>query len=522
MAVESSLVQDAAWRLASTIALTLVSLVSVPVFARLLGMEQWGLLTLFQAAIAPMALLDLGVATATVKYVAEAIGRGDREEATNTVQTTLIFNLVIGSCGCLGLLLAARLLASQVFAIPPDQQDVATTGFRLIGLNWFAGVVGATCSGVLVAHRLFGRASRLRTLAGLANGGGGVLTVLLGGGLLHVVVVQTLVNLMMTALWFGTASRSLPGLRVLPRWHGALFRRSLSFGSWQAIASAGGLLAGWSDRYILGARFSPATVGVYAVAYSLVSAAYGAFHDMGEVLFPAVSQKQGAGALGEARLLSLQAGWALSTVFGIVLAVIAAVGGDFIGLWVSRPAAQMGTPVLRLLCVGCVLGMAITGPFFLCLGLGKSRLLAVSSLTTGLVVLGLGVLLTSRVGLTGVGWAMIGGALAQWLVLVQIARLVYLPETRLLEFALYIWAPPCAAVAVLALLVRIHDAVDVPPSWSRLAVECAMSLLLATGLQLACNEVLPGGGQRRKLLASLLALLGIRLRSTGAGGLPIK
>ena len=144
MAAESSLVQHAAWRFSSTIALALVSFVSVPVFARLLGMEQWGLLALFQAAIAPMVLLDLGIATATVKYVAEAIGRGDPEEATRTIQTTLIFNLVIGSCGCLGLLLAAHLLASRVFAIPPAQQAMAATGFRLMGLNWFAGVVNAT------------------------------------------------------------------------------------------------------------------------------------------------------------------------------------------------------------------------------------------------------------------------------------------------------------------------------------------------------------------------------------------
>jgi O-antigen/teichoic acid export membrane protein len=522
MAAESNLVQHAAWRFASTIALALVGLVTVPVFARLLGMEQWGLLALFQAALAPMALLELGVATATVKYVAEAIGRGDPEGATQTVQTTLIFNFVVGSCGCVGLVLAARLLASRIFAIPPDQQELATTGFRLIGLNWFAGLVNVTYSGVLVAHRLFGRASRLRTLSGLCTGGGGVLTVFLGGGLLHVVVVQTLVTLMMMAFWFGAASRSLPGLRALPRWHGALFRRSLSMGAWQALGAAGGLVANWSDRYILGSRFSPATVGVYAIAFSMVGAGYGTFHEMGEVLFPAVSQKQGAGAVGDARRVSLQAGWVLSTVFGIVMAVMATVGGDFISLWVSPAAAQQGTAVLRLLCVGCIMGMAFTGPLFLCLGLGKSRLLAVSSLVTGVVVLCLGLFLTSRVGLTGVGWAMIGGVLAQWLVLLQIALRVYLPEIRLAEFVLCVWAPPGAAVAVLALLVKIHDAVAGPPSWLRLAAECAVSLLLAAGLQLAFNEVLPGGRQRRKLLVSLVALLGIRLSAATADGLPAK
>jgi O-antigen/teichoic acid export membrane protein len=254
----------------------------------------------------------------------------------------------------------------------------------------------------------------------------------------------------------------------------------------------------------------------------MVGAGYGTFHDMGEVLFPAVSQKQGAGALADARRISLQAGWALSTIFGIIMAVMATVGGDFISLWVSPAAAQQGTAVLRLLCVECIMAMAFTGPLFLCLGLGKSRLLAVSSLVTGAVVLCLGLFLTPRLGLTGVAWAMIGGVLAQWVVLLQIALRVYLPEIRLAEFVLWVWVPPGAAVAVLALLVSIHDAVAGPPSWLRLAAGCAISLLLAAGLQLGFNELLPGGRQRRKLLVSLLAPLGIRLSAARADGLPAK
>jgi O-antigen/teichoic acid export membrane protein len=520
MAAESSLVQNAAWRFASTIALTLVSLVSVPVYARLLGLEQWGLLALSQAATAPLILLDLGTGTATVKYVAEAVGRGDREEATRTVQSTLIFNLATGTCGALAVALCARWLATAVFAIPPAQQALATAGFRVLGVSWFAGVLGTTFAGVLTAHRLYGRASRLKTLAGLGNGAAGVLTVFAGGNLLHVVIVQVAVSLMMAGVWFVAASRVLPGLRARPRWHTASFRKCLSFGSWQAAASAGGLVAGWSDRYVLGTTFSPALVGVYAIVLAVTSTAYGAFHDMGEVLFPAVSQKQGAGNLGEARRISIQAGWVLSTVFAIASAVIATVGGDFIRLWVSSQAAEQGTPVLRLLCAGGVLGMAITGPFFLCLGIGRSRLVAVASLVTGLVVLSLGVLLAPRLGLTGVGWAIIGGALAQWLVLFLIGRRVYPPDVKLSEFALHIWGPPVAGIAVLALLVRIHDAIAAAPSWPRLVLESAVFLLLAAALQFAVNEALPGGKRRRALLRALLVPLGLKVGAKGARGAP--
>ena len=506
-----SLVQNAAWRFASTLALSAVSLVSVPVFARILGLEQWGLLALFQAATAPLVLLDLGTRTAMVKYVAEALGRGDRAEGTRTFQTTLIFNLATGALGALALVLAARWLASSVFAIAPGQQDRATAGFRLMGLNWFATALGTTLSGVLTAHGLYGRASRLRTLAGVGNGSAGILAVLAGSGLLGVVLAQTAMNLVMAGLWFAAASQTLPGIRAIPRWDAGVFRRCLSFGSWQATAAAGGLLAGWSDRYILGASLSAAAVGVYAIALSITGAAYGAFHDMGEVLFPAMSQSHGAGNLAEARRISIHAGWALSTAFAVVSAVIAVVGVDFISLWISPEAARMGGPVLRLLCTAGTLGVAVTGPVFLCLGFGKTRLLALSSLLSGVTVLGLGVVLVRSLGLTGAGWAIIGGALAQWAVLLEMTRTVYAPDVHLGEFALHIWTPSCAGVAILWALVKAHDALARPPSWPLLALETLLFTAVAAALQLAANEALPGGSQRRKLLRALLVPLGIKL-----------
>lgn len=519
MAAKSSLVQNAAWRFASTIALAATSLVTVPVFARILGMDQWGLLALFQAATAPFALLDLGTGTATVKYVAEAIGRGDREEATRTFQTALIFSLATGALGALALLLGAEWLSSSVFAIPPAMRGVAAAGFRLTGLNWFSGVLAATFAGVLTAHGLYGRASRLRALGGLGSGVAGVLAVFAGGGLLAVVVAQTVTSLAMACLWFAAASRTLPGIAALPRWDARLFRRGLTFGSWQAVAAAGGLVAGWSDRYIAGSLLSTAAVGVYAIAFSIYSAAYGAFHDMGEVLFPAASQNQGAGNLSEARRTSVQAGWALSTVFAVTASAIAAVGGDFISLWVSPEAAGMGGPVLRLLIVAGTLGVAITGPFFLCLGIGRVRPVALTSLASAAAVLGLGMALVPRLGLNGVAWAIIGGVAVQWVLLLNIARSVYAPEVRLGEFVLYIFTPSCVGVAVLCSVVELHDWLAGPPSWPGLFLETFLSAALAAALQAVANEALPGGRQRRMLFRSLLVPLGIKLGHGRRGGL---
>ena len=106
-----------------------------------------------------------------------------------------------------------------------------------------------------------------------------------------------------------------------------------------------------------GALLTPAMVGFYAVALTLEGQLYATFHDIGEVLFPAVSHREGTGHLGDARRLSLLGGWALSTAFGAFAAVLATVGGDFLHLWISAETARQGTTALRLLCVAGIGGM---------------------------------------------------------------------------------------------------------------------------------------------------------------------
>ncbi len=96
----------------------LVGLVAVPLYTRLLGMSQWGLLALFQAAVAPLVLLD-GMGAATVKYVAEALGRGDDREAIGVVRGALLVNVVAGLLGAAALALLAPWLATSLFAVAP-------------------------------------------------------------------------------------------------------------------------------------------------------------------------------------------------------------------------------------------------------------------------------------------------------------------------------------------------------------------------------------------------------------------
>lgn len=506
---------NAAWRLAGTVARVTIGLVVVSLYTRLLGLTQWGLLALFQAAVAPLALLD-GLGRATVKFAAEALARGDRLGAAAVVRTALALNLALGAAGALGLAMAAPWLARSVFAIPPAEIDRAIGGFRAMAIVWLLGVLTTTCAGALAAHQRYDAVAKLATVAVVVSSGAGLAAAALGGDVTAVVTAQAAAAAVMLAVYVWAASRLLPEVvRVAPPDRGAL-RRAASFWRWELVGVAGGLVTAWVDRYILGAFFGPAVVGLYAVAQVLQSQLYGAFLEMGEVLFPTVSHLEGAGDLPAARRLTLLAGWTLASGFGVCAVVLAVVGGDFLALWVAPEAAAAATTTLRLLCAGSILAITATAPLYYTLGLGRTRWDAVSSILFGVTITGLGLVLIPRYGLEGVGWGLIGGAAVRCGLVLGLWRADFRDHVTLGTFAAHIWGPAGVSLAALVALSWAHDSLALGVGWPGLILESAVVLAIAGAAQLGLSELSIAGRERRRAVVS--SFRPVFARWVGMGG----
>jgi O-antigen/teichoic acid export membrane protein len=87
---------------ASTIATTLVGLISLPLTVRYLGAERYGLWVAIGSWISVFALTDLGVGNSLVNALAEANGKNDREAARKYLSTSVIF--IVGVAVCLGII----------------------------------------------------------------------------------------------------------------------------------------------------------------------------------------------------------------------------------------------------------------------------------------------------------------------------------------------------------------------------------------------------------------------------------
>jgi O-antigen/teichoic acid export membrane protein len=324
----------------------------------------------------------------------------------------------------------------------------------------------------------------------------------LGHDVVAVVLAQAIVAGAMLLPYGWAATRLLPEAAAVPRLDPAALRRTAAFWRWEVVGVAGSLVTGWADRYILGGFFGPTLVGFYAVAQVLQAQLYGAFIEMGEVLFPTVSHLEAEGDLSGARRLSLLVGWALCSGFGVCAVVLAVIGGDFLRLWVSPEAAAAATWTLRLLCISSILAITAIAPLYYTLGLGKTRWDAAAGVLLGVTVTGLGLLLIPRYGLEGVGWGLIGGALARWGIVLGIWAVHFRAEVRLRTFAAHLWAPAGVSVATLVALCGLHDTWLRAPGWPGLIVEGVLVLVAAAAIQLGVSELFPGGGERRRAVVS--------------------
>jgi len=108
-----------------------LSLLATPYIVHHLGKDAYGILALVIAVLGYFALLDLGLSTATVKYIAEYHAVGNQKMLQKVISSNLLIFIVIGIGG--GTLLAGvtPFLVNNVLRVPPSLADVAEFAFYI-------------------------------------------------------------------------------------------------------------------------------------------------------------------------------------------------------------------------------------------------------------------------------------------------------------------------------------------------------------------------------------------------------
>src|SRR5437867_7324783 len=247
-----------------------VALFTIPYVIHSLGAERFGILSLVWVMLGYLSMFDLGLGRATTKFVAEALGKGTRDEIPAIVWTSLLSQTLL-SLICVGALaLATPILVERVFAIPAYLESEAKTCFWLLIGCLPVLLYSWSLKGVLEAAQRFDLVNAVRIPSTSLSFLLPAVAVALGFQLRGIMLFLVLSMVGTGVAYLLLCIKVFPGL-LQPSVSRAMTKPLFSYGGWITLCSVLVPILVYTDRLLISALVSVAALAYYSAPYELAS-----------------------------------------------------------------------------------------------------------------------------------------------------------------------------------------------------------------------------------------------------------
>ena len=437
----------------------LAGLVVTPILFEALGKEGYGVWAFIGSATIFLNLLDLGVSPSVVRFVAEARGRGDRDEASALASTALVVYAAVGV-----LTLAAGVLLAWLVPVLVEPREDLVWPARVatflvvvsIAARFPLGLFGSLLAGrqrfdVPALGALVGNLLLAALVVALVSGTGDLVLVA------AISAAATIVRLALPLAW---VRGELPGLRLSRALVTRVRLRRLVGVSWHNfLVHVAGKVVLSADVIVVGILLGAEAAALYGIPAKLFALATATAAAGPTLLLPAFAELEGAEESRRQRAFLLS-GLRLATALMLLVALPLALVPDlFLQAWISDDLGE-SVPVLVLLAVALVPHQVVVLGTQYLLARDRQRQLAWVLTATVAANLALSLVLAPTVGIWGVALATLVTEIAAGFVLVPrlLAQASGLTWPALLRGALRPLPP--ALVAAALVLVGVARATD--------------------------------------------------------------
>lgn len=434
-----------------------LSLLAVPLYLRILGVEAYGVVGIFVSLSAVVGLLDLGLGATLTREMAKLPGGQAQPPQARDIARTfeLVYVGLAFLVGGLGALLAYPLAMFWVTVDTLSRGDVAQAlllGSVALACQWPGNLYGAGLAGLQKQVLLGG----VTTVLGTVRVALTLVVIWLAPSLQTFFIAQIVAAVVQSLVVWHLFWRVLGRHGRAPVFRLEVLRDSLAFAGGMAGIALTTIVLTQADKLVLSRALSLSEFGVYAVASALATGLYMVITPLFSVMYPRFSALVHGGAVKEGELArQYHAASQLVAFLLVPLAVLLGVyGQEVLTLWTGNQVlGAAGGGALSLLIMGNACNGLMNMPYALQLAYGWTRLTFWFSIVSI-------VLLVPCVWWAAVKYGPIGGA-AIW-ALLNLGYLVVAPQImhqRLLRSAKLAWYKagvllPVAVCLMLALLMK--------------------------------------------------------------------
>lgn len=419
------ILRNTGWNFFGEIWLLAIAFFATPFIVRTLKPDLYGIYALIFVIIGYFSFLQLGLGTASVKYIAQYAAVDDEKNIRKIFWSCLLSYVFLGLSGTAIIASAAHGLVFRFFKIGPAYSELTAFCIRVGSMGFAISIVTtAVCSMLRAAERfdiLSGVSVFFRTLQILA-----VIFILKLGLSLKEVVVWTVIVQASALFTFSCVTFLLFPFLKKPVFDGSALLKLLKFGGFVSVSGVVNPVLQNIEKIFLTAAGSLSSLTYYYVPYNLTAKFQIAPSALSGAIFPTFSSFHSSRNDAANRQLHYRSTLYLALFSVFFASFIIFFGQDFLRVWIGGDFADRSAGILTILVLAGFVNSTAWPSLTALQGLGRPYIPAIFHAAELILYVPAAYLLILRWGGMGAAWA--------WFIRIAVdALLLHMASTKLLK-----------------------------------------------------------------------------------------
>jgi O-antigen/teichoic acid export membrane protein len=320
-----------------------------PYILEQIGIDRFGLWSLCLASAGVLALLDMGLSTATVKYVAERTGNGDHRARNEALSSLMVVYSALGIICATTVFLVAEQVVSLLDLADQDASDYVFA-MQIIGLCLAFALPLTLFKTMLVGAGRFDMVNVAEIIGVVLNAVLIILMLELGLDIYGLAIAYASILVAVPLMLAPIAFRILPELTIKPallRWE--RLRELLPMAFYFLLANIAMLLILRSDVLIIKSFLPLTAVAAFAIAARIGEYAYLLNKQFSNAIMPLISQSNGSGDRHTVRASLVDATRILAGIATMLIGLGIFHAETLVVIWVGEDLLDAALPLRIIL-----------------------------------------------------------------------------------------------------------------------------------------------------------------------------
>ena len=342
------------------VVVVLTFLFLTPYTAHRMGTDQFGLWSLMWAVVTLLALMDLGLSNAVVRFISEYRGKQESVEDVADLKrlvSTFFWTQVLMSLLLFALAVACAWVVATLLSVPAEYVAQARTVLILLAFRAAVGMPMALFAGLLTSHDKLSTVNWVRIFGSILYAVSVVVVFQWNTNVVALAITNVATYVVQNFLMIAAACRAVPYLSLaLGLFDRKRLRRIASFSIFAFLVQVSTLLQTRVDLLIVQYAITLAAVAQYSVAIQVVTRASQFCRPLLNALTPAIARLGGEGDSVAIRT-TVRKGTKIAFAISVpLLGGLALLSSDLIWTWMGAKFIE-GIVPLQILSIAILVSM---------------------------------------------------------------------------------------------------------------------------------------------------------------------